>query len=116
MRRLFRSFVNRCPEASEIVLTGWIDATADLGLEDMTEQVRAVFEDGRISPEYCAFEHFLDDLRATLDAGGAPAGRRYRNGLITDAIDKLSKWHCYTDAFLAEQKRATSATNSGWRP
>ncbi len=101
----FRSFLTRCPAPPEIVLTGWMDAIADLGLEDMTEQVRALFEEGRISPEYCEFEHFLEDLRATLDAGGAPAGRRYRKSLITDAIDELSKWHCYTDAFFAEQKR-----------
>ena len=71
----------------------------------MTEQVRALFEEERISPEYCDFVHFLQDLRATLDAGGAPAGRRYRKSLITDAIDEVSKWHCYTDAFFAEQKR-----------
>ena len=101
----FRSFLTRCPVPPEIVLTGWMDAIADLGLEDMTEQVRVLFEEGRISPEYCEFEHFLEDLRATLDAGGAPAGRRYRKSLITDAIDELSKWHCYTDAFFAEQKR-----------
>jgi hypothetical protein len=101
----FRSFLTRCPTPPEIVLTGWMDAIADLGLEDMTEQVRALFEEARISPEYCDFEHFLEDLRATVDAGGAPAGRRYQNSLITDAIDELSKWHCYTDAFLAEQKR-----------
>ncbi len=101
----FRSFLTRWPQPSEIVLTGWMDAIADLGLEDMTEQVRALFDDGRISPEYCDFEHFLEDLRATLDAGGAPAGRRYRKSLITDAIDELLKWHCYTDAFFAEQKR-----------
>lgn len=101
----FRSFLIRRPAPPEIVLTGWMDAIADLGLEDMTEQVRALFQDGRISPEYCEFEHFLDDLRATLDAGGAPAGRRYGKSLITDAIDELSRWHCYTDAFFAEQKR-----------
>lgn len=32
----FRSFLIRCPASSEIVLAGWMDANADLGLEDMT--------------------------------------------------------------------------------
>jgi hypothetical protein len=101
----FRSFLTRCPESSEIVLTGWIDSIADLGLEDMTEDVRALFEKGLISPQFCDFRHFLDDLQATLDAGGAPAGRRYQKSLISDAIEELSRWHCYTDAFFAAQKR-----------
>lgn len=42
---LFRSFLTRCLALPEIVLTGWMDAIADLGLEDMTEQVRALFEE-----------------------------------------------------------------------
>jgi hypothetical protein len=81
-----------------------MDAVADLGLEDMTEDVRALFQQGLIPPDYCDFGHFLEDLQATLDADGAPANRRYQNLLITDAIEELSKWHCYTDAFLAAQK------------
>jgi hypothetical protein len=101
----FRSFLIRCPAADEIVLAGWMDAVAELGLEDMTGDVQALFQEGRISPAYCDFEHFLEDLKATQDAGGVAAGRRYQKGLITDAIDELSKWHCYTDAFFAEQKR-----------
>ena len=101
----FRSFLTRCPASPQIVLVGWMDAIADLGLEDMTGQVQALFQEGRIPPAYCDFEHFLEDLKATLDAGGAPAGRRNQKSLITDAIDELSRWHCYTDAFFAEQKR-----------
>jgi hypothetical protein len=100
----FRSFLARNPNAPTDVLTGWMDAIADLGLEDMTEDVRALFEQGLIPPDYCDFGHFLEDLQATLDADGAPANRRYRNLLISDAIDELSEWHCYTDAFLAAQK------------
>jgi Protein of unknown function (DUF1186)/SEC-C motif len=101
----FRSFLTRCPTSPQIVLTGWMDAIADLGLEDMSGQVQALFQDGRIPPEYCTFEHFLEDLREALDPARAAVRRRYLKGLITDAIDELSKWHCYTDAFFAEQKR-----------
>jgi SEC-C motif len=82
-----------------------MDAIANLGLEDMTEQVRALFETAQIPPDYCDFGHFLEDLRATLDAGGGAAGRHFQKFLITDTIAELSKWHCYTEAFFAEQKR-----------
>jgi hypothetical protein len=100
----FRSFLTRFPEAPEDVLTGWMDVIADLGLEDMTEDVRALFETGLIPPEYCDFGHFLEDLQATLDSGGIPGNRRYRQALITDAIHELSRWHCYTDEFFARQR------------
>ncbi len=100
----FRSFLARCPEAPEDVLTGWTDAIADLGLEDMTEDVRMLFQQDLIPPDYCDFGHFLEDLQATLDAGGIPSNRRYQQDLITDAIHELSRWHCYTDEFFARQR------------
>lgn len=107
----FRSFLSRSTDPCEVVLTGWVDSIADLGLEDMTDEVRMVFEAEQIPPSYCDFEFFLTDLRATLNAGGAPAGRRYSKGLIKDAIGELSRWHCYSDAFFAEQKRHKVSNN-----
>jgi Protein of unknown function (DUF1186)/SEC-C motif len=101
----FRTFRSRCPEVPSDVLTGWMDSIADLGLEDMSEEVSTVFDEGLIPEDYCDFGHFLEDLRATRDADGVPANRRYRKSLITDAIDELSKWHCYSDAFFANQKK-----------
>ena len=100
----FRSFLTRYPAPPVDVLTGWMDAIADLGLEDMTKQVRTLFEKEMIPPDYCDFGHFLEDLQATRDAGGMPANRRYQKSLITDTIDELSRWHCYTEAFFTAQK------------
>ncbi len=100
----FRAFRTRCPAAPSDVLTGWMEAVADLGIEDMTEDVRAVFDKGLIPADYCDFGHFLEDLQITQETGGAPASRRYRQQLVTDAIDELSRWHCYSDAFFEEQK------------
>lgn len=100
----FRAFRQRCPNVSADVLTGWMDAIAALGLEDMSEAVRKAFDLGLIPEDYCDFGHFLEDLAATLNADVSPANRRYQKALITNAIDDLSKWHCYSDAFLAQQK------------
>ena len=99
-----RTFRQRCPKASEDVLTGWMDAIADLGLEDMSEAVRVVFDEGLIPKDYCDFGHFLEDLRATLDASGVPSNPRHRKALIIDAVKELSVWYCYTDAFFEKQK------------
>ena len=100
----FRTFRQRCPKASTDVLTGWMDAIAALGLEDMSETVREAFDQGLIPKDYCDFGHFLGDLEATLNEGVSPANRRYQKALITNAIDELSNWHCYTDEFLIQQK------------
>lgn len=107
-----RSFLTHCPEAPTEVLCGWMYAVADLGLGDMTEDVRVLFQQGRIPPVYCKFGDFLEDLQATLNSGERPENRRYLKPLITDAIDELSKWHSYTDAFFAGQRKA-KVTNAG---
>ena len=100
----FRAFRQRCPKATTDVLTGWMEAVAALGLEDMSEAVREAFDKGLIPRDYCDFGHFLEDLEAALKADGSSANRRYEKPLITDAIDEMSEWHCYSDAFLAQQK------------
>ncbi|WP_161594677.1 DUF1186 domain-containing protein [Marimonas lutisalis] len=100
----FRTFRQRCPKIPTDVLTGWMDAIAALGLEDMSEAVREDFDQGLIPKDYCDFGHFLEDLEATLNEDVSPANRRYQKALITNAIYELSKWHCYTDEFLVQQK------------
>jgi hypothetical protein len=100
-----RTFLSCRPDLpAQEVLIGWMDAVANLGLEDMTEDVRTAFEKGLIPDDYCDFDHFLQDLDATRDADGVPTNRRYQKSLITDAIDELSRWHGYSDAFFAELK------------
>lgn len=100
----FRTFRQRCPKAPTDVLTGWMDAIAALGLEDMSETVREVFDQNLIPEDYCDFGHFLEDLEATRSDRVSPATRRYQKALITSAIDDLSKWYCYSDEFFARQK------------
>ena len=58
----FRSFLIRFPTNGEIVLTSWMDAVADLGLEDMTEDVLALFQQGWISPVYCSLKRKLQPV------------------------------------------------------
>lgn len=107
----FRTFRARCPEAFSEVVTAWMDSIANLGLEDMTEDVRTAFDTGLIPADYCDFSHFLEDLQATLDAGDAPSGRRYQKDLIVDAVAELSRWHCYSDEFFARQKAGKVSNN-----
>lgn len=100
-----RNFITLQPKAPVDLLIGWTEAVADLGLEDMADAVRVVFDKGKIPKDYCSFSDFLADLEATRAAGGMPANHRYRHGLIEDAVEELSRWYCYTDAYFEKQKR-----------
>lgn len=100
----FRSFRERHLKASTEMLLAWTEAISDLGLEDMAEAVRELFDKGLIPKDCCDFSDFLEDLHATRDGNGVTSNSRYEQGLITDSIAELSKWHCYTDAFFEQQK------------
>jgi hypothetical protein len=100
-----RNFRSRCPEAPTDVLSSWTEVIADLGLESMTDEVRAAFDEGLIPEDYCDFSHFIEDMESTLKAEGKPTSLRYDKPLLIDAIGELSQWYCYSDAFFAKQKR-----------
>ena len=99
-----RTFRTHHQKASSDLLWSWTETISDLGLEDMTETVRELFDTGLIPKDYCSFSDFLEDLQTTHDAKGVPGNRRYSKDLITDSIAELSQWHCYSDAFFEKQK------------
>ncbi len=101
----FRNFRRHCKDEETDLLIGWMEAVADLGLADMEPELRATFEAGLIPAEYCVADEVLSDLKSSADSGGITVNSRYRSGLITDTIAELSKWHGYSDAYLARQKR-----------
>lgn len=100
----FRTFRQRRPKPPVDLLVGWMDAISTLGLEDMSEEVRQAFDQGLIPKEYGNFEHFLADLNATLNDAPSSSRPRDKAPFVTSAIDELSKWHCYSEAFLSRQK------------
>ncbi len=99
-----RTFRQRRPKPPVELLTGWMDAIATLGLEDMSEAVREAFDQDLIPKEYCDFEHFLDDLNETLNDAPSASRLHDKDPLITSAIEELAKWHSYSDEFLVRQK------------
>ena len=99
-----RTFRARHLKASGYVLIAWTEAVADLGLVDMTDAVRAVFDKGLIPSDYCDVSHFVKDMQATLEGHGPLTHGRYKAGLIVDSIAELSGWYSYTDAYFAQEK------------
>ena len=112
----FRHYRQNYKGENSDLLVGWVEALADLGLPDMEAQICATFQAGLIPKEYCGLHEVLGDLNAAVAADGKPANPRYRIGLISDAIEELSKWHGYSDAYLDRQKRLGARTVSRAMP
>jgi hypothetical protein len=85
----FRQFRTLCPEAPGDVMIPWMNCIAELGLEDMAENVRDAIQKEVIPRDYTDFASFEADLRETIDGNGVPAGGRYRRFLVSDAISDL---------------------------
>jgi hypothetical protein len=104
-----RDFLRRFPaSASEgtpsIVWADWSFAVADLGLADMRDEVRRVYDEGRIDPQLARYANFENDLRRALSPVRTELGRR--RGLITDTIAELSTWYCFSPAYLEREADA----------
>lgn len=112
----FRDFRRRCKEEDADLLIAWMEALADMGLSDMAPEIRAAFDAGLIPNDYCVADDVLGDLDATAVSGKFATNPRYQSGLISDAVDELSKWHGYSDAYLAKQKRQAARSASRAMP
>lgn len=85
----FRHFRTTCPEAPQEVMINWMDAIAELGMADMSESVRNAMQRGEVLHTYTEFSTFEAKLLETIDGNGVPAGGRYRQFLVSDAIADL---------------------------
>ena len=103
---------------------GWMEAVIDFGLEDMKETVRALFDRGIITGEFCQFSDFEAAMQKALDTHERSSWWAGAEDLITDAIEELSYWHCYSDEFFRQRKRENAeksrqtapSTGSGPQP
>lgn len=101
----FRGFRRRCKEDDADLLIGWMEALADMGLTDMAPEISAAFDAALIPNDYCDVDEILRELQVAAESRKFAASPRYQAGLISDAIGELSKWHGYSDGYLAKQKR-----------
>jgi hypothetical protein len=121
LRPAVEDFLRRFPTLADdrtpdIVWCSWSTAVAALGLTDMTEAVREVYEGGLIDPLIADFAGFKADLARS----GQP-NWSFLRGPITDTIAELSTWHCFSEAYLeaeapAQQRLAAEAAVSARGP
>lgn len=90
----------------DVLWGSWAFAVADLGLAHLEPQVRFAFEKELVSPDEATFEFFQNQLRSAVANGVSDWFHRSRKtSPIEDAIDELSRWHCFSEAYLKERAR-----------
>jgi hypothetical protein len=91
----------------DVVWGAWAFAIADLGLVDLEPLARRAFEQEFVSPQEADFAFFQAQLRRTVETGAPEMLRLSRKTpLIEDAIDELSRWHAFSEAYLKRRSRA----------
>jgi hypothetical protein len=105
--RFFRdAFMELRPQARSFVWQGWQSAIAMLGLSELRILVKRAFDRGFIDPHWIGFDGFLRDLEWAVKRPGEgryPHDNEYT--LFGDAIDELSRWYGFSDAYLADSER-----------
>lgn len=89
VEEFIRHFTNRCPETPDELMITWVQAIADLGLDDMRDQAENALRTHPALTSYMEFSEFEDSLNETLDGNGVPSSGRYRKFLITDALGEM---------------------------
>jgi hypothetical protein len=86
---------------------GWEGAIAALGLSAMAPLVRQAYEHDVIGPEWGVFAEFEERLNLTLqDPSAAWFRSEPKRRFVEDAVEELSEWHGFSEAYLKEQERA----------
>jgi Protein of unknown function (DUF1186)/SEC-C motif len=110
-RFLAACFTELKPERGCFVWQGWQAAIAALGLTELRPQVKQAFERKSIDPMWLGYEHFEEDLNATLKSPDAPAWFLKQHPPLGDIIEKFSTWTLDSGD---EQERTAGAHHSQW--
>jgi len=95
------------PQSADYIWTSWVINASRLGYEDLTDQVADLFARKFIDPSIMGLENFRTDLRRTLDDPTHMAGFEYdRIAPFGSAIEVLSEWHSFSDAYCEDRRKA----------
>ena len=107
------SFFSADIEKPDVLWGSWAFAVADLGLARLEPQVRQAFEREWISPEEADFEFFQEQMRSAIENGSSRRFHQIRNTkLIENAVDELSGWYCFSDAYAKEAAAPSSSAST----
>ena len=95
------------PRTGNCVWASWAMNASRLGYDDLTDQAAQLFRRRFIHPFFMAFNDFRTDLQRTLDDPTRMAGFVHdRIAPLGSAIEVLSKWYRYSDAYREHRRKA----------
>jgi hypothetical protein len=104
--RFFRdAFMELRPQARSFVWQGWQSAIAMLGLSELKILVKRAFDRGFIDQHWLSLDGFLRDLEWALKQPGEARSQGDEFTLFGDTIEELSRWHGFSDDYVADQER-----------
>ena len=106
---LLHLYAEMRPQAQCFVWVAWVEAVACLGYRDYADLAARLMRRGFVGRFVMSVEDFRRDLRRTLDDQESMAG--FEQECIApfgEAIETLSKWHYFTEAYKKDQARAAA--------
>lgn len=88
------------------VWSGWMEAIAALGLEELTPLVESAFERGYIDPTWTELKYFQKDLAYAIANPEEPFTSRSEMTLWGDTIEEFSTWYGFSDEYKEDRERA----------
>ena len=105
-RFLSECFTTLRPIQGSFVWSGWQEAVALLGLEDLKPLVKQAFDRGSIEVIWLSYDDFEGDLAYAVAHPEAPdAVAKDRHRLFGDTIEELSTWYGFSEAYFADERR-----------
>ena len=114
---LLHLYAEMRPQAESFVWAGWVEAVACLGYRDYADQAERLMRRGFVERFVMSIDDFRGDLRQTLDDPDGMAGFALdRVAPFGEAIETLSQWYYFTDAYKKDQARAAArhAVDEKW--
>ena len=106
---LLRLYAEMRPQAECFAWVGWVEAVACLGYSEYAELAERLMRRGFVGRFVMSVRDFRDDLQRTLKDPGSMAGfEGDRIAPFGDAIETLSTWYYFTEAYQKDQARAAA--------
>ena len=110
VKRYLEHFHRAAFEKPDLLWEAWGFAVAVLGLEELEPAVVQLYTDGVIPHQASRVEDFRRALREAVETGRSSRFDRSRRPMrIESAVDELSGWYCFSEAYAAERARAQSS-------
>jgi len=104
-------WLNLQPRDVCFVWNGWQSAIAMLGLVELKDIAKEVFDRQFVDPGWLEYEHFERDLEFALENPSRPwQGHRDEYAPFGNAVEEFSSWYCFSEKHKQDREKARRTT------